>query len=466
MELADGFKVLARAKDEAWEDYVHAPVFQEFLSWLEGTEKQADGIVAEGDNDDSSIRLNRSALEAHLTDVIRKADKLAEESISAECLALVRDFMEPPKSPSPPSSTTTNNQETEKDKSSENTTQDTTSLKSNNEEEIEFGTTPAERDALKTAFQSTLQLYQALLLKHAAEHLMASWDTITKITDGDVDRYAIQNMDPPEITSLNLTHVNGILRSYLHGTCHDSVAAWWTLLDHDQDGLLDENQMGEVVENTIRPFHKALPTLFMEAVESYPVTVPLPPSMDISSNDSNDTPETTTTTTTNTTTTTTTTTAKSESIVSSMGWRQKRTETKSKKNLLKIFSKTLDRHFKLEVETPHRLRCIYAWAEKEHQNNRIESVLLDTGAENMVSKGVLGKKRYVELQPKISFPEFLVEQRDHFKALDQVGQEIFSSFKEDLHVVQGKGRQNKEARNEVALFFILVSLVDVGINML
>lgn len=422
LDLADGMKVLMKAKDEGWEDYLFSPVFQELLDWFDESEK----VVAKETK--TLCNVNKTEFEAYLTDVIRRADKIIQISNAPAALAIIRDFMEPPRVPTATS-------ETSNSKSS---------LTESSDEDEHFGTTSEQKEIIDSAFKTALQLYQALLLKSVSEHLISSWETLTTITDGDMDRAATKGLDPPEIKTLSLKQVNTILKTYLNGTCHDSVKAWWDLLDYDQDGLLDETQMAEVAEHAIRPFHKALPTFFVEAVEAHPVTLPLSPfPIGTATSDSSST----------------------LSLESNLGWRQKRREKKSKNNLLKLFSKTLERHFELEAEAPHRLRCIYAWAEKSHQKNKIESVLLDTGADNTVSIVVGGKKRYVELHPKISYSEFLIEQRDHFKQLDQVGQEILGSFKEDLHVQQGKGRQNAELRREMGIFFALVVIADAAIYM-
>ena len=79
---------------------------------------------------------------------------------------------------------------------------------------------------------------------------------------------------------------------------------------------------------------------------------------------------------------------------------------------------------------------------------------------------MVGRKRYVELEPKISYAEFRKEQERHFPHLDKIGEEIAFSFKEDLWVLQGKGRQNKELKRDCFLFLLTVSLIDVGITML
>jgi hypothetical protein len=114
------------------------------------------------------------------------------------------------------------------------------------------------------------------------------------------------------------------------------------------------------------------------------------------------------------------------------GWRARRRAEKAKKNLLKTFQQANKKHFEDEVEMPHRLRCIYAWAEKEHQGNKLDSVLIE-------ASGWSGRKRYVELEPKISLQEFREVADIHLTHLDRIGWEITKSFREDLLVQQGKG---------------------------
>jgi uncharacterized protein involved in tolerance to divalent cations len=44
-----------------------------------------------------------------------------------------------------------------------------------------------------------------------------------------------------------------------------------------------------------------------------------------------------------------------------------------------VFRNACKNRFEAEVEIHHRLRCIYAWAEKGHQDNKVGSVLVDEG---------------------------------------------------------------------------------------
>lgn len=108
-----------------------------------------------------------------------------------------------------------------------------------------------------------------------------------------------------------------------------------------------------------------------------------------------------------------------------LGFMARRRQTAAGRRLQKLMKGAVMYHFENEAEMPQRLRCIYAWAEKEHQDNKIDSVHVDTG--------LGGRKRYVELQAKISLPEFREVQQVHFTHLDRVGQEIVKSFREDLY---------------------------------
>jgi hypothetical protein len=85
-------------------------------------------------------------------------------------------------------------------------------------------------------------------------------------------------------------------------------------------------------------------------------------------------------------------------------------------------------HFCDQVETPHRLRCIYAWADKSHQSNKLDSIVVDSSDDWGAASSIVGRKRYVELLPKISYTEFRNEQANHFLHLDKIGEEIVMNF--------------------------------------
>jgi len=54
-------------------------------------------------------------------------------------------------------------------------------------------------------------------------------------------------------------------------------------------------------------------------------------------------------------------------------------------------------------------------------------------------------------------------QKEHFAHLDKVGDELCTSFKEELWILQGKGRQNAEVRKEGFAFVAVVGLIDFAI---
>lgn len=393
--LADGLTAIAKTGDDrssGGDDHA------ELTDWLASTE---EGHVS------------KSLYEAHLRHVVRRVNAAVADLSSTSSLALLRDLMEAPKE---------EEEDEEKDEAAPSAKTTATEPTPND-------------DTVDTAFHDTCRLYAALRLKAAAEVLLASWDTLVTMSDGDKDRAAVQGVDAPStVTSLPLPKVDAVLRSYVVDG-HDPVAAWWDLVDKDEDGLLDQGEVESVVRMSMEPVEQALESLFDKALDAHPVTVPLPA---LGSKVDTTTP---------------------------MTWRQQRQEKKAQKRLRKTFRGAIKNHFAVELEAPHRLRCIYAWAHKAHQHDRIDSVVVDTGAEDAL--GLLaGKKRYVELQPKISHAEFQLEQRVHFPHLDRVGEEIVASFKEDLHVQQGQGRQNKDLRREIAGFVVVVTLLDGAIAFL
>lgn len=275
-------------------------------------------------------------------------------------------------------------------------------------------------------FQVSMLRLRLLLAKAAAEHAKASWKILTTVSDADVDRAAVKSeVVPPQ--AVTLAKLYKFIFTHASGTCSERVDAAWELLDRDEDGLLDEIEMHEVAFLCLAPVQAAMKLLFQEALEAYPVRKPLP---EIGSADTPEPP---------------------------MGWRQRRKEKKTKKQLLKLFGNATKNHFQDEVEINHRLRCIYAWAEKEHQSNKLDSVLVD--------EGWTGRKRYVELSPKISLSEFREVQQEHFTHLDRIGKEIVNSFREDLWVHQGKGRERSELIRDCLAFLAVVSIADYLILM-
>ncbi|KAL7473913.1 hypothetical protein ACHAXS_014344 [Conticribra weissflogii] len=313
-------------------------------------------------------------------------------------------------------------------------------------------------------FSSSVHLYRALLLRATAQTMLDNWSKITAVTSGDVDRAAVsKTVILSQRSTVNVKNIRDVFKAYADGNNEDMVRTWWGLLDADGDGMLDEEEMNDVVHLAMQPVHLALGELLRMALEACPVrrvglgtmeaeawfldsndeeNVRISSLMSHSSSQENDT-----------------------AMTSKLSWRNRRAELHAKKMLIKTFQGTLFNHFRDQVETPHRLRCIYAWAEKSHQENKIDSILVDASDEWGAASSIVGRKRYVELMPKISFKEFQEVQKKHFPHLDRVGEEIVMSFKEDIWVVQGKRRQSNELRRDCFLFLLGVSLVDIGIGM-
>mmetsp|Transcript_29975 Transcript_29975/g.45969 ORF Transcript_29975/g.45969 Transcript_29975/m.45969 type:complete len:342 (+) Transcript_29975:525-1550(+) len=283
------------------------------------------------------------------------------------------------------------------------------------------------------AFDGCVLRLQLGLVQAAADHLATSWDELTTLTDADIDRAAVRDAEvESQASTLSRDKMHAVLRAFATGSCADRVDSLWKLIDRDEDGLLDQVEMDRVAKLSLVPVQNALKTYFEDCLEAYPVRTELPVLED--NDDHNVEPK-------------------------SPGWRARRLEQNTKKRLLKLCSNAIQCHFEDEVEMPHRLRCIYAWSDKAHQNNATESVLVDShGASSVL--GAAGRKRYVELEPKISHPEFLEVQQEHFPHLDRVGTEIMKSFREDLWVDQGKGRQNQELRRDCFVFLTVVSVID------
>jgi len=286
-------------------------------------------------------------------------------------------------------------------------------------------------------FQAAALRYRLLLAQAAAQKMQSSWQKFTKVSDQDVDRAAVKGdgQSSLKVGTLPAEKVQAILLAFLKGNASGRVDAIWDLLDRDQDTRLDEIEVNEVVELSIDPVRQALERIFTEATEASLVR----PSGLVGANDAPETPP---------------------EDKPTLPWRKRRAEAREKKRILKTLKKTLKRHFTDEVEQSHRLRCIYAWANKVHQDNAIDSVLVEN--EEIIA-GFAGRKRYVELHPKISIEEFREVQRVHFTHLDRVGAEFMKSFREDLWVIQGTGRQNRELLRDCGIFMAVVCAVDLAI---
>lgn len=295
--------------------------------------------------------------------------------------------------------------------------------------------------------------YRLLLLEMVLRHSSTQWESWTTPSSADVDRAATKGVKLKEKQTLPVQLLHELWLAFGKKSCKERVEAMWKLWDHDGDTRLDQEEMNLVVYGVLTPMEDAIRQLVLESVEVWPLRDGMPPC--IGTNDPKNTSDGTN---------------KRRGWYSN--WKHSRSDKKATKVFLNLLERTLSKHFEVEVETPHRLRCCYAWAEKEHQDGKIKSVLVDTsgigGAESLEndtgSTFLSARKRYVELDPKISYAEFREVQIEHYPHLDKVSNEVCQSFKEELWVHQGKGRQNDELKREITLFLLVVSLIDVAIT--
>lgn len=288
-----------------------------------------------------------------------------------------------------------------------------------------------EHEELRAVATKCLARYRLQLTRATCEHLRESWERLTTLTDEAVDRLAVgserqeefKKENGGEVETLSLSKVNEVLRACLVGNAADRFDSWWKLTDQNGDGLLEKTEMERVAFSTVTPVQWAIATLYEESLEASPV---------LGKSDAEEMPD---------------------PAAERQRWLESRRDNKHKKELLKAFQRATRAHFDDEIEMPHRLRCIYSWANKQHQENKFDSVLIE-------ASGWSGRKRYVELPPKISLSEFREVQEIHLTHLDRIGWEITKSFREDLLVEQGRGRQNAELKRDCIIFLAVVSLVD------
>lgn len=373
--LADGLDVIVKAAEQDSSDLT---VIRDLESWMD---EKAKHLPED---------LHQVQWESYLREVSRKVSSVLSEYPPERCLRNIRDFYE------------------------WKPTEDAADLENS-------------MASVDKAFEECVIRYRLDLLQAEADHLLDSWDVLTQVSDADIDRAAVKGIAlDPKASTLPLSKVNNVLKSFVAGTCGERVAATWDLLDRDGDSLLDESEMEQVAYLVVTPMEDALRRLFQEAVDAYPIREPLESLGDMNS-DSEPPPK--------------------------KGWRARRRDKRAEKRLRRIFSDTLKTHFQDEVEMPHRLRCIYAWADKAHQDNKIDAVHVEASDWG-------SRRRYVELQPKISLAEFQEVQKEHFTHLDRVGEELVKSFRENILVDQGKGRQNSELKRDCLMFLTVVSVID------
>jgi hypothetical protein len=218
--------------------------------------------------------------------------------------------------------------------------------------------------------QEAILRFRVLLALAVVDHLKKSWKDLTTLSDQDVDRAAVTGtVVDKQAATINAGQLQKVITAYLTTDCTQRTEAMWNLMDRDGDGLLDETEMNQVCQLAVEPVRIAMIRMFKEALDASPVRAAS--FINTETSDS---------------------TSGRENMVppKRIGWRQRRREAKEMKKLSKLFRHTLQAHFVDEVEMPHRMRCIYAWANKKHQDNKIDSVLVDDA-------GWSGRKRFVEL---------------------------------------------------------------------
>lgn len=277
--------------------------------------------------------------------------------------------------------------------------------------------------AVDSSISDCLEIFRLLLLKSCLKHLLEEWENLIKISERDVDRAATAGIAIEQPTTLSISKLHATICSFGYGSCVDRVKTLWDLFDKDEDGLLDQTEMDSVAFMSVKPVEAAFLEFVKLSIESSPLR-------DTQKDHQN------------------------------TGWLKRRkiakAEAKAKKDILKFTEKTIKRHFDADVEMPHRLRCTYAWADKKHQDGKVQSVTVS-------EEGSGGKQRYVELDPKISYEEFRDQQKDHFSHLDRVAEELSVGLKEELYISQGKGRQRSTLKKESAAFLSAVAAIDLAI---
>mmetsp|Transcript_20945 Transcript_20945/g.51948 ORF Transcript_20945/g.51948 Transcript_20945/m.51948 type:complete len:528 (+) Transcript_20945:150-1733(+) len=386
LHLADGIMLVTKTTDFAKDN----DQLKELSEWL--------------DDDQEGGSIDRTTLGIRLEAVRAKVEGLLETVPSDRCLRNVRDFLDP-----------TDLSEILKDYNGN-----------------DFDDTALNPES--SHFWDSVTRYRLLLTKSAIDHVLDSWEMFTTVSDMDVDRAAAEGISlESELDTVDGDKILGLLQACMTKSCSERITATWNLMDRDEDGSLDQDEMHKVVHLCLAIEVDAVKQLFEESLDAYPVRAPL-----------NDL-------------TTTTTSGEEDTPQPKKGWRQRRAEEKVKKNLSKMFIKSCSKHFDIEVEIDHRLRCIYAWANKADQDNQVKSVVVGEQA------GWSGRQRYVELSPKISEAEFREVQCLHFKHADKFGSEILGSFREDLWVLQGRRRERKDLYKNSFLFLAGVSAVDYAI---
>ena len=378
------------------------------------------------------------------------------------------------------------------------------------------------------------QLYLQFTLLEACIKLFISsgWNEFMIPSDIEKDRYAAaQTMTPSPSISQDTTTMNHMNVKKLHSallthflqasSCSHRIQALWNLKDRNDDARIEKDDLESFITWSIRPIQDTFQTIVLESLDACPVRLLFPDDkVDVSypydlkqeqsyyehdlwyyvstgfsryltMQEEEEENKRNVSTAPTTTATSIPSSRPLSSSSSSKGLRFKYKHYRNRKEIQRVekyikkyLNKTIRYHFDREVELPHRLRCIYAWAEKEHQQGKIESVFIPSSspmdwimmnsssslASTLLLQQQQGgheqqRKRYVELEPQISFLEFQSMQKIHFPHLDRIGSELCTSLKEELWIHQGKRRQGVEFRREAMIFLSLVTVLDVIITL-
>jgi len=453
LELADGLRTIAQIADVMpVDDELDEQQQQE--QWLKLLAFPGDPKIAKD--------LTQSEYQDYLKTVSKRLEEQLATLPSDRCFRLLRDF-DVQELPEVTTSTTSAT-------ATFSTTTDTAQVKDNDSTTTSDPTTTR---LIQDQAASALDRYRYLLCAAAADYLATApecWKWLTTVSDSDIDRAAVAGTTvEKQVSTVRLEPLQAVLHSFGRRTATDRVEAIWNLVDRDHDGRLEQSEMTVVCDLAIEPVRRALKRMFAEALEAHPVWLPLPPLEPTTSDSSSSSSSSTVTVVSSSSTPSNNYTSNPLTPVQHThhpGWRQRRREAKHKKFLTTLFARTLRVHFLDEVEQPHRLRCIYAWANKAHQDNQIDSVLVDHDGGDTNPSSWSVRKRYVELPPKIALEEFREVQREHFPHLDRVGVEFCRAFREDLWVVQGKARQRRDLMRDCSLFLAVVCTMDYAIWLL
>lgn len=452
LDFVDGLHTIAQLADfMPMDDEQDQQTQKQQQQWLE--------LLAFPGDQTSVAALTQSQYQDYLKAVSKRLEEQLATLPSDRCFRLLRDFdvQELPELTTATSSSTTATTQAEEEDS---TTSD-----------------PITTRLIQDQAAAALERYRYLLCAAAADYLATSsecWKWLTTVSDSDIDRAAVTGTTvEKQVKTVRLEALQAVLYSFGRGTATDRVKAIWNLMDRDQDGRLDQPEMTVVCDLAIEPVRRALKRMFTEALEAHPVWLPLPPLEPATSDPSSSSSSSSSTATVpfsptqaNNKNNASNQSSPVQQHQHSQGWRQRRREAKHKKFLTSLFARTLRVHFLDEVEQPHRLRCIYVWANKAHQDNQIDSVLVDHDGGDTNPRSWSLRKRYVELPPKIALAEFQEVQREHFPHLDRVGVEFCRAFREDCWIVQGKARQRRDLIRDCSLFLAVVCTMDYAIWLL